>query len=98
MSGLPLLLKKARVLLIGAGAVAQQKHCALLESGLAPDVKAAKICAPYFEGKDVAILRLGGENIAIADDYDLVVDASGDSALGEALFARKRNYLLNVVD
>lgn len=98
MSGLPLLLKKAHVLLIGAGTVAQQKHCALIESGLTPDIKAAKICAPYFEGKDVAILQLCSDNLAIADDYDLVVDASGDKELGRLLFERKHCYLLNVVD
>ena len=98
MSGLPLLLKKAQVLLIGAGAVAQQKHCALIESGLMPDVKAAKICAPYFEGKDVAILQFCNDNLAIADDYEFVVDASGDKELGKLLFERKHRYLLNVVD
>lgn len=98
MSGLPLLLKKARVLLIGAGAVAQQKHLAIVQSGLVATIKAAKICTDYFADKNVEIMQLGADNLQCADLFELVIDASGDLELGRLLFERKRNYLLNVVD
>lgn len=98
MSGLPILLKKTNILLIGAGVVAAQKHKVLLDAGFNPIIKAAAVCNGYFDDKNVEHIYLDDDSIHIVDSFDVVIDASGDSRLSSLLFNRKRHYLLNVVD
>ncbi|MDD6056270.1 MAG: uroporphyrinogen-III C-methyltransferase [Helicobacteraceae bacterium] len=86
-----------KVLLIGAGVVAEQKHRVLNSLKWEVSIVAKEILSPYFSDFSVILREFSFE---ILSDYEVVIDASGDAALGAELWRRKREfgYLLNVVD
>lgn len=98
---LPVALTPKKCLLIGAGAVAKQKYKVLQESGFEVCVLATSITDKSFENSKVLFKTLSiHEDNRFLQDFEMLIDASGDKALGEYLWHKRKEfgYLLNVVD
>lgn len=101
---LPLALTPKKTLLIGAGAVAKQKHQILTQAHWETQILAQTIQDSYFEDFLVQIKKIEAQSIEDFKDYlsdfEVIVDASGDSELGKILWEQRKTlgYLLNVVD
>ena len=106
MSGLPVLLRgeRVRALVVGGGLVAARKAAALLESGAAVRLVAAKVSAALRElaagaGGRLELVERAYESADVGD-ANLVVAATGDRAVNAqvARDADARGRLVNVAD
>jgi uroporphyrin-III C-methyltransferase/precorrin-2 dehydrogenase/sirohydrochlorin ferrochelatase len=94
---LPVALTPKKILLIGAGKAAALKARSVLESDCDLSVIAAAIADDFFLDRAV---RLKSFEFADAIGFDALINATGDAALSEALWEKRREYgyLLNCVD
>lgn len=97
MNPLPLALTPKKILLIGAGKVAAQKARAILESDCPLFILAKEVRDDYFLDKEVKLAPFSPQEL---EGFDLIIDATGDEALGRWLWEHKKEYRywLNVVD
>nr|WP_320116355.1 uroporphyrinogen-III C-methyltransferase [uncultured Desulfuromonas sp.] len=98
MSTLPILLKKPRILLLGAGNIAFQKAQVLLDNQIDFTV-VAQCIGEAFASLPVTPVKKNIEQADLAD-YAIIVDATGDEQVGQLLEEEKkrRNILVNRVD
>ncbi len=100
MSTLPVLLKDPRILLIGGGLVAYRKASVLNDNQVRFKLL-AKTLIPEFDLLDPAVDTIN-KNLIEHDlkSFNIIVDATGNPAVAEMLFAEKRQrfVLVNIVD
>lgn len=98
MATLPVLLRNPRILLLGGGKVAWQKARVLYDNGIDFTLLAESWCD---ELAQLAVPKLSG-TVRQTDlhEYNIVVDATGNPAVGELLAAEKKSrfLLVNRVD
>lgn len=97
MKCLSVALTQKKTLLIGAGKVAAQKAKVLERIGFEFSVLAEEILDDYFVDKGIT---LGRFEEALALPYEMIIDATGNDAVTQALLSikQKRSLFLNVVD
>jgi uroporphyrin-III C-methyltransferase/precorrin-2 dehydrogenase/sirohydrochlorin ferrochelatase len=99
MNILPIAVTPKHVLLIGAGKVAAQKARIIADSDCRLTIITKEVCDSYFTDKPI-LYKTFNINDFNTVDYDIVINATGDSALSKQLWMnRKRfHYWLNCVD
>ena len=98
MPSLPVLLKDPRILLLGGGTVALQKAQVLLDNQICFSVIAKELCSE-FESLLVSVTLKSLERKDLTP-FQIIVDATGNDAVGALLAEEKRcrSILVNRVD
>ena len=98
MKSLPILLKNPKILLIGGGEVAFHKATVLMDNEIDFEIISQEYIDKF---KDIkALKRVKKFDINHIQDFSIIVDATGNNSVKEALLKEKKNknFLLNIVD